>query len=84
MAEDALVKITVPDWGLPADETVRVSAWLARKGDAVYEGDRVVELHAHEVTLDISSPASGQLIHQAVGLDQPVTVGQVLGVIERA
>ncbi|NJN00391.1 MAG: hypothetical protein HC793_01630, partial [Aquincola sp.] len=35
-----------------------VSAWLVAPGERVYEGDRVVEILAGEVTIDIGSPAA--------------------------
>jgi pyruvate/2-oxoglutarate dehydrogenase complex dihydrolipoamide acyltransferase (E2) component len=72
--------ITAPELGL-GDTGVVVSAWLAPRGAAVVAGDRVVELLAGDVTVDISAPASGVLIEQRIAEDEPVSAGHVLGVI---
>jgi pyruvate/2-oxoglutarate dehydrogenase complex dihydrolipoamide acyltransferase (E2) component len=60
---------------------VVVSVWFIPVGAAVVEGDRVVELLAGDVTVDISAPASGVLVQRAVGEDEPVRAQQVLGLI---
>jgi pyruvate/2-oxoglutarate dehydrogenase complex dihydrolipoamide acyltransferase (E2) component len=72
--------IVAPDLDLDGVPMV-VSAWLARLGARVLEGDRVVELTAGDVTIDVSSPTEGALTEIAVKEDEPVTPGQVLGVI---
>ncbi len=72
--------ILAPDLDL-GDTPVVVSAWLVARGATVVEGDRVVELLAGDVTVDISAPASGVLIERRVGEDEPAPPGQVLGVI---
>jgi pyruvate/2-oxoglutarate dehydrogenase complex dihydrolipoamide acyltransferase (E2) component len=47
----------------------------------VAEGDPLLELVAGDVTVDLPAPASGVLAEQFVEEDDPVEVGQVLGVI---
>jgi pyruvate/2-oxoglutarate dehydrogenase complex dihydrolipoamide acyltransferase (E2) component len=72
--------ITAPDLDLP-DTPVTVSAWLAPRGAAVVAGDRVVELLAGDVTVDVSAPASGVLVERRLAEDERVCSGQVLGLI---
>lgn len=73
--------VVLPDLGL-AGVPLTASAWLSDVGTRVYEGDRLIEISAGEVTVDLPSPATGILIEQCVGEDDEVTVGQVLGVVE--
>ncbi len=72
--------IVAPDLDLGRTPVV-VSAWLVARGATVVEGDRVVELLAGDVTVDVSAPASGVLIERRVAEDEPAPPGQVLGMI---
>ncbi len=71
--------LVVPDLGRPAC-AVAVSSWLVAEGDVVVEGDRVVELVAGGVTLDLESPVSGRLVRQCVDEDTEVSPGDALAV----
>jgi 2-oxoglutarate dehydrogenase E2 component (dihydrolipoamide succinyltransferase) len=71
--------IIVPELGL---DGVALSLWLVEVGAEVSEGDRVVELLADGVTVDLSAPASGVLIETFASEDDPVATGQTLGEIE--
>ena len=73
-------QLRLPDLGL-AGLPITVSCWLVPQGRRVVEGDRLVEILAGEVTVDLDAPATGTLVQRRVDEDQPVTVGQVLGVI---
>ena len=75
--------LVMPDLGLPG-ANLTASAWLSDLGTRVYEGDRLLEISAGEVTIDLPSPATGILVEQLVGEDDEVSVGQVLGVVEEA
>jgi pyruvate/2-oxoglutarate dehydrogenase complex dihydrolipoamide acyltransferase (E2) component len=70
--------IVIPDFALP-ETPLTVCGWLVAPGERVYEGDRVLEVLAGEVTIDLGSPAAGVLAEQLVTEDEPVTVGQVVG-----
>jgi pyruvate/2-oxoglutarate dehydrogenase complex dihydrolipoamide acyltransferase (E2) component len=59
-----------------------VSIWFADPGEAVYEGDRLVEILVSGATFDVSSPATGRLIGKLALPDDPVLPGQVLGIVE--
>lgn len=73
--------LCLPELGL-GETSVVASTWLVAKGREVSEGDRVLEILAGEVTVDLSAPAGGILIEKLVADDEPVIVGQPLAVIE--
>lgn len=45
---------------------VLACSWLADQGARVVQGDRLLEVVAGEVTIDLAAPASGRLIQRAV------------------
>lgn len=61
---------------------VRLSLWFSRPGDLVFEGDRVVEVVVAGATFDVSAPATGRLIERRAWPRDPLTPGQVLGVMD--
>ena len=72
-------EILLPELGAAP---VVVSVWFADSGEAVYEGDRLVEVLTSGATFDVSSPATGRLIEKLALPDDPVLPGQVLGIVE--
>jgi pyruvate/2-oxoglutarate dehydrogenase complex dihydrolipoamide acyltransferase (E2) component len=73
------VDIILPDVGAAP---VVLSAWFADPGDAVFEGDRLVEVLVGGATFDVSSPATGRLAEQRARLNERLVPGQVLGLVE--
>ena len=73
-------ELVLPDLGM-GGQPVRLSLWLVRQGAEVTEGDRVVEILLGAATVDLSAPVSGRLVRKLVAEDEPVRVGQVLGLI---
>lgn len=71
--------IILPDLGTAP---VYLSVWFADAGDAVYEGDRLVEVLAGEATFDLPAPASGRLSEKRALPDDALVPGQVLGMVE--
>jgi pyruvate/2-oxoglutarate dehydrogenase complex dihydrolipoamide acyltransferase (E2) component len=71
----------LPDLGLGETPLV-ASLWLVRRGSEVTAGDRLLEILAGDVTVDLSSPASGVLREVLVEDDQPISVDQPLAIIE--
>jgi pyruvate/2-oxoglutarate dehydrogenase complex dihydrolipoamide acyltransferase (E2) component len=63
---------------------VRVSLWLVARGATVLAGDRIVELIAGAVTIDLEAPVAGRLARQFVDEDDVVGPGTVLAEIESA
>ena len=73
--------LRLPELGL-SHVPIVASLWLVRRGNEVSEGDRLLEVLAGEVTIDLSAPASGILLEKLVAADEPLVVGQPLAVIE--
>lgn len=71
--------ILLPELGV-ANPTV--SLWLVEVGSEVSEGDRVLEIVADSVTVDLPAPTTGVLVETLVTDDDPLAVGQLLGIIE--
>jgi 2-oxoglutarate dehydrogenase E2 component (dihydrolipoamide succinyltransferase) len=73
--------LVLPDLGM-GDRPIMLSLWLVPAGSEVTEGDRVVEVLADGVTVDLPAPASGTLVDIAAGEDDRIEVGQLLARIE--
>src|SRR5207249_726774 len=59
-----------------------LSLWFAEAGDAVYEGDRLVEVLIGGATFDVAAPATGRLAEKRALPDDPLRPGQILGEVE--
>jgi pyruvate/2-oxoglutarate dehydrogenase complex dihydrolipoamide acyltransferase (E2) component len=75
------VALVVPEFGLGSVPVV-VSLWLVPSGAAVLAGDRVLELVAGGVTVDLEAPVSGRLVAQLVDEDEPVAAGMTVAEFE--
>ncbi len=71
----------VPEFGL--DVPLAVAVWLVAEGAAVTEGDRVVQLVAGGITIDLEAPVTGRLVSCLVEEDEPVAAGAVVAEFER-
>jgi pyruvate/2-oxoglutarate dehydrogenase complex dihydrolipoamide acyltransferase (E2) component len=80
---NAVARLVVPEFGIDG-VPLSVSLWLVQEGDAVQEGDRVVELLAGGITIDLVAPASGRLARQLIEEDEQVSAGTVLAEFDRA
>ena len=69
--------LVVPDVGIVGVALV-LSLWLVPEGTDVLEGDRVVELLAGGVTIDLEAPVTGRLMRVLVDEDDAVAPGTVL------
>ena len=58
-----------------------LSYWYADAGEAVFEGDRLVEVLVDGATFDVPAPASGRLLDKQAMPDEALSPGQVLGVV---
>ena len=76
-----MVELKLPDFDLPGAQ-LTVSAWHAKAGQRVVQGDRLIEISAGDVTVDLSAPATGVLVERCVKIDDQLTVGQLLARIE--
>jgi pyruvate/2-oxoglutarate dehydrogenase complex dihydrolipoamide acyltransferase (E2) component len=71
--------ILLPELGI---SPVVLSVWFADPGDAVFEGDRLVEVLVDGATFDVPAPATGRLAEKRALPDDRLEAGQVLGVVE--
>lgn len=76
----SLHPLILPDLGL-RDATVVASGWLVAQGSSVVEGDRLLEVLAGSVTVDLPAPATGILSEQLVSEDDELHVGQILAIV---
>jgi pyruvate/2-oxoglutarate dehydrogenase complex dihydrolipoamide acyltransferase (E2) component len=74
-------ELVLPDLGLGEQEII-VSLWLVRAGSEVSLGDRLIEVLADGVTVDLPAPAGGVVVKMLVAEEEPIRVGQTLGIIE--
>jgi len=75
--------LTVPEFDI-GRVPLTLSLWLVPTGASVAAGDRVAELAAGGVTIDLESPVSGRLVVQFVDEDETVTTGVVIAEFEVA
>ena len=76
-------RLTVPEFGI-GDVPLTLSLWLVPLGATVAAGDRVAELAAGGVTIDLEAPVAGRLVDQFVEEDEAVATGTVIAVFEVA
>jgi len=75
-------ELRVPDLDLPGTRVV-VSAWHVAVGQRVAAGERLVEVTAGDVAVDLSAPESGVLAERCAAMDESLQPGQVLARIRR-
>jgi 2-oxoglutarate dehydrogenase E2 component (dihydrolipoamide succinyltransferase) len=80
MEESMSVEIRVPELGESIVDAV-VGTWLKHEGDAVQQGDVLVELETDKVNLEVSAEQSGILQQVVKQEGDVVAVGEVLGLI---
>jgi 2-oxoglutarate dehydrogenase E2 component (dihydrolipoamide succinyltransferase) len=73
--------LVLPELGLGSREA-SASLWLVDLGGEVTAGDRLLEVLAGSVTIDLPAPASGTLVELLVSEDDVLSVGQPLAIIE--
>ena len=73
--------IALPDLGA-GEQLVRVSIWLTQIGEAVAEGDAVVEVLLRGITFDVAAPTGGRLRRIGCFENDLIATGDTLGWIE--
>ena len=71
--------ILLPDLGVPK---ATASVWFVAVGDLVYEGDVVLEVEVPGATFGVPAPVTGRLAERLVLVNDVLTPGHVVGVIE--
>lgn len=70
-------ELRLPELDLPGVNAAACS-WHAAVGQHVIAGDRLLEIVAGDVAVDLPCPATGVLVERCVEIDQPLAAGQVL------
>jgi pyruvate/2-oxoglutarate dehydrogenase complex dihydrolipoamide acyltransferase (E2) component len=73
--------LRIPDLGFD-DQPITLSMWLARRGAKVKAGEPLAEVLCGVATVDLPSPADGILAKKLAAVDERLTVGQEIAVIE--
>ncbi|HEY3435991.1 MAG TPA: 2-oxo acid dehydrogenase subunit E2, partial [Solirubrobacterales bacterium] len=81
MPETATVQITMPEMGESVTEGI-VLEWHVAEGDAVKEGDTVVEVSTDKVDAEVPAPADGVITKLIAQVDDEVAVGAPLAEME--
>lgn len=63
------------------DVPIVAGVWLKSKGQEIVEGERLLEVVAGDVVVDLPAPVSGELAEQLVEETDILQVGQVLGLV---
>ncbi len=71
----------VPKTGGMNTTKVTVVRWLKKEGDALKQGDAIVELETEKVNYELDSPVNGVLLKIVSREPAEVPVGGVLGYI---
>lgn len=75
-----MADIKVPDLGESISEAT-ITKWLKKEGEAVSQGDLLLELETDKVNLEISAESAGVLSSILKGEGDTVLVGESIGVI---
>ena len=73
--------VILPKSGMGIEEGT-VSRWLKTEGDAVKQGEPLVEVESAKALQEVEAPASGTLTRILVHSGETATVNAVLGIIE--
>ncbi|MBV9472041.1 MAG: E3 binding domain-containing protein, partial [Solirubrobacterales bacterium] len=71
------IEIVTPAGGESVTEGT-ILAWTVKPGDAVKQGDTVVEISTDKVDMELPAPASGTITELVVEEGETVSVGQVI------
>ena len=76
------IEVPLPSLGEDANPEAQVSAWLAKVGDRLDEGDDLIELVTDKAAFTVPCPQAGVLTELRVDEGADVTVGDIIAVIE--
>ena len=74
---DSRVALCLPDLELPRAR-ITISQWLVGRHKRVTAGERLVEILADGVTVDLPAPVTGQMVEIVAFEDEEIAVGQPL------
>ncbi len=74
-------RVKLPRLSDTGDE-VLVAEWVAAIGDDLAAGDPLFSAETDKVEVDVPSPVAGRLVEQLVAVEDEITVGTPIAVIE--
>ena len=74
-------EVLVPEMDLPT-ATLTLSGWLANSGDQIESGSPLCEVCAGDILVEIAARHEGIFHRSLLEVDECLTVGMPLGVIE--
>lgn len=80
-----IIDVRLPDFEAHEEnkQNITVLFWFKSRGQAVSEGEELVEIQTDKAVLDIEAPASGILTKIIADAGQEISPGQKIGEIER-
>jgi glutaconyl-CoA/methylmalonyl-CoA decarboxylase subunit gamma len=63
-------------------DEVMVSEWAVTTGDTVAAGDALIRVETDKALVEVPSPVAGVLVEQLVSVDDEITTGTPIAVIE--
>jgi 2-oxoglutarate dehydrogenase E2 component (dihydrolipoamide succinyltransferase) len=79
-----VIEVKLPELGAEAGDEATVSYWIAQEGDAVTEGDDLVEMLTDKANFNVPAPCSGTITKLCANENEVVKVGDLLCEIEPA
>jgi pyruvate/2-oxoglutarate dehydrogenase complex dihydrolipoamide acyltransferase (E2) component len=76
-----LAAVILPELGIGPHVPIVVSHWFVRRGEKVWEGERLVEVLVGPATFDVAAPATGFLAEIRGREDDLVHAGSLLGLV---
>lgn len=76
--------VKLPPLGEDAPDEAEVSFWYVEQGEAIEEGQDMVEMVTDKAAFTVPSPVSGVVRTLAVAEGDKVKVGQVMAIVETA
>lgn len=73
--------VMLPKWGMGLDEGT-VTQWLKAEGDAVTQGEAIVEIETAKATQAVEAPVSGRLSKILLAVGQTAAVNTEIALIE--
>ena len=73
-----VIDVPLPDLGEDAADEARVAFWYVDVGEALAEGDDLVQMLTDKATFDVPSPATGKIVELMADEEQTVKIGGLL------
>lgn len=75
------VTVKMPRAADTVDEVV-VSEWVVAEGSPVAEGDPILRVETDKALVEVPAPMGGTLVQHLVAIDDEITTGTPIAVIE--